>query len=253
MEAQPLRVASVNIEGQRHLKERILPFLKDINPDVALLQEVFYRDLRLFSQTLQMEAVFAPMRVRPLDYLRNDCPMYPWGVAILSGIPITECQALYYDRFSDDLPLGHPDHKDDTETEHDNNAKVLLKAKVEKAGSLFNLATTHFTWTPNGQPSPQQWKTLERIKAFLDQDDRLIFTGDTNAPRGGPIWAKFCETFTDGIPQDVTTTIDGNFHKAGPRPLVVDGLFNRGYRVSNVRVIDGISDHCAVTGEAHSD
>ena len=51
----------------------------------------------------------------------------------------------------------------------------------------------------------------------------------------------------DNIPPPVTTSIDGPLHRAGDLGLMVDGMFTtQGYEAREVRVVDGVSDHCAL-------
>lgn len=52
-------------------------------------------------------------------------------------------------------------------------------------------------------------------------------------------------------PPEITTTIDSATHYSGKKlELVVDNIFTTPeYRVNNIRVITGVSDHCAVSGE----
>ena len=75
----------------------------------------------------------------------------------------------------------------------------------------------------------------------------VVFCGDFNAPRGRETWLIIASKLKDNIPQDITTTIDGHLHRAGDLQIVVDGLFtSKNYKASDVRVISGISDHCAI-------
>jgi hypothetical protein len=64
------------------------------------------------------------------------------------------------------------------------------------------------------------------------------------------VFGRLAERLTDNIPPDVTTTIDHDLHARGPvPPYVVDGLFTTPqYAASDVRVVSGVSDHCAVLG-----
>ena len=88
---------------------------------------------------------------------------------------------------------------------------------------------------------------------LFEQKKEIVFCGDFNAPRGGEVFSTLATVFTDNIPSSVTTTMDNALHRVGDklRPLVVDGLFTRGYKASNVRVVCGVSDHCAVVGEIY--
>jgi hypothetical protein len=59
------------------------------------------------------------------------------------------------------------------------------------------------------------------------------------------------DKYSDQIPVDIKTTLDASIHRSGSKPdfpeFVVDGLFTAGkYKVSDVRVVSGVSDHCAL-------
>jgi hypothetical protein len=54
----------------------------------------------------------------------------------------------------------------------------------------------------------------------------------------------------DNIPPEVTTTLDQEIHGVKGLQFVVDGMFSQPpYVVNNVRVVTGVSDHCALVGE----
>lgn len=245
-----LSLISLNIEGHKHLSERVIPFLKNSQPEVILLQEVFFQDLKLLSARLGVETVFAPMCLRPLAYGERG-EFLDWGLAVLSRLSIVECEAVYYVGSPRNLPMIDPTlHQSDADLE----ARALLCVGVKKNNKLFNLATTHFTWTPDGQPSDQQRHDLPKLCQALAGRE-LTWTGDTNAPRypkSGEIWNQLSQRFIDWIPSNVTTTLDRNLHRAGDLQLVVDALFTtNGYQAQNIQVIDGLSDHCAIVANIY--
>lgn len=60
----------------------------------------------------------------------------------------------------------------------------------------------------------------------------------------------FAQNLKDNVPETYRTSIDGNIHRAGPLPLMVDCLFTTpGYTAADVVLKDGVSDHMAVAGE----
>jgi hypothetical protein len=245
-QAKGITLVSVNIEGRRHLEDRVIPFLKDVSPDVVNLQEVYDFDLRRFSEELGMEAIFAPMRIRPLTY-REQGENFYWGLATLSRFPISRCQADYFQRSSMDIPENAPNGI------HDDNAGLVLNSTIQN-GAEYNLGNTHFTWTPDGYPSSQQDENVGKLLDLVS-GKRIILSGDTNAarvlPNGEPgrIWRQIAEVMKDNIPVDIGSTIDGKLHKAGDLNLVVDGLFTNGYFAKDVTVVPGISDHCAIVAQ----
>ena len=88
-----------------------------------------------------------------------------------------------------------------------------------------------------------QTAAVQRL-ADMVRHRSVVLTGDFNAPRGGPIFAAVADVLTDCVPPDIMTSIDPLLHRAGALELMVDGLFSsRDYRVSEVRMHSGLSDH----------
>mgnify|MGYP003739632349 CR=1 FL=1 len=103
---------------------------------------------------------------------------------------------------------------------------------------------THFTWSPNGEANDEQRLDLAEMLSQLENYDDFILCGDFNAPRGKEIFAQLASRYTDNLPPEVTTTIDGQFHYAGQLEIVVDGFFTTPrYQVESLQVRAGLSDH----------
>lgn len=114
----------------------------------------------------------------------------------------------------------------------------------------FRIGTTHFTWTPDGEADEVQRTDIESLFAVLEKQGDIIFTGDFNAPRGKEIFSRLAERYHDNVPSEYTTSIDSTLHRAGDLPHMVDGIFSTsGYAVQNVRMVCGVSDHCALVAE----
>lgn len=234
-----MKLVSLNIERAKHL-DRILAFLQKERPDVACLQEVFQPDLADFAQRLGLGYVFAPMvlmgRAQP-----EEPPFVPFGIGMLSRFPIKNVQRRYYDGeetvASKAIFNGIPDAY----------AHPLLSARFQTDGEQLTLATTHFSWTPDGKPNDTQRKHLQALLKLLEGFDDFVLCGDFNTPRGGEIFTELAKRYKDNIPPHYQTSIDGSLHRAGPLQLMIDGLFSTPhYEVSNVRLQDGVSDHCAI-------
>ncbi len=86
---------------------------------------------------------------------------------------------------------------------------------------------------------------------ILTKIPELILCGDFNSPRGGGgIYDRLATQYRDHIPAHITTTIDGQLHRAGPLQFVVDGLFSSPeYLVNQVQVVGGLSDHMAIVAK----
>lgn len=238
-----MKLVSINIEGHRHLHERVLPFLEQEQPDVVCLQEVFEVDVPVIAEALGMQSFFQPMVnvTEPTIHVRHALGVL--GVAQFTKLLVREQQAAYYV----DLKLGRLPIFFENGNPNSMN-RVLVWQTVEKDGQLFTIATTHFTWSTRGESTLEQLRDLGALQRILDTIPEFVVCGDFNAPRGNETFARLAERYTDNIPPEVTTSIDGEFHKAGQLELMVDGLFSTPeYVLSQVQVLGGVSDHKAIS------
>lgn len=235
---EPLRLLTLNIEGDRHLKDRVIPFLVAQKPDVACLQEVPSTALPALRRAVGGWIHFAPQTI-----IRGIAS----GVVIASHLSRDELPSdLYYVR----VGYGFPEYRDKDSTSYH---RVFSWVTVEYRGATYRIGTLHHTWTAEGVSTPEQRADAASFLEFARGFPDLIWCGDTNAPRitkdGGPgaTWAMFAAEYRDNIPSGVTSTIDPKLHRAAPLPLVVDGIFSTPhYDVFAVEVISGVSDHCAI-------
>ncbi len=229
-----LKVVSLNIEQDKHF-DRIIPFFKESQPDVILMQEVYFKDIPLLEKTLTMHAAFAI-----LNTFRNK-ENSEFGLVTLSALE-TNSYSIYYRGDPANPPaLG--------KGEAANQARAILVTDLVKNNAQYRVVNTHFTWTPDGQPTERQYTDIDILLQHLSEIPEFVLCGDFNAPRGRPIFDKIASRYKDNIPSDITTTIDQHLHKAGDLNLVVDGIFTTPtYQVNAVEVISGLSDHCAVMG-----
>lgn len=245
----PIKIATINIEHGRHLPE-LFEFVKREQPDVLCLQEVFEVDVDAVKRETGMEGFFHPYGIVKKSYGYPIDPRGLWGELILfqtNKVNIidqenSKCTYYYYGILNGRIPeFTHPSSP--------NN--VVQVVKLIAHNHEYVVANTHFTWSANGRATQLQRRSFARLSSFLSKYPELILCGDFNAPRGGEIFSLFTQRFTDNIPPDITTTIDSSKHYSGKKlDLVVDNIFTTpGNKVSNVRVITGVSDHCAVVGE----
>lgn len=235
----PLTLASLNIDGNKHF-DKFIPFFKKADPDVICLQEVFSQDLLLLRKELGMEVIFAPMTMRP--YITDDpTSLAIMGVAICSKLPLDSVEPIYYFGNSEMVPLYR--YHDETR-QH----RPLLFATATKENERFVIATTHFMVTDEAKPTDYQRRDLASVLKITESIPEIIMCGDFNAPRGDEIFDALAKRFTDNIPVEYTTSIDGTIHRKGPLPYMVDGLFTSPqYRARNVKLNSGISDHMGIT------
>lgn len=245
-----IKLVSLNAEGDKHL-DKIPEFLRAINPDVVMLQESFHKDWHELSRAFGMNFVFSPMRYYPRSWsdpvVNNELGL--WGLTTMSKIGFSNVLSYHY--VEDHLPFT-PIHYSLGTGVNDRLRRSLLVTEINNKGTLFRVVNIHFTWTPDAEnevePSNFQRQDLQILLGFLRQFPDIILCGDFNTPRGKEIFATLSHIYKDNIPPRVKTTIDSKLHKLNRQiQIVVDGLFTTpGYVVDEVKVIDGVSDHCAI-------
>ncbi len=234
------KIISINIEKDKH-HDTVLPFLQREQPDVVCMQEVYGNDAERYQYELGMKGIFGPMTLCPSRYVEG--ALHVEGVAIFSRHEISNVKVALYAGYAKYIP-AYVD-KDAKTYNH-----ILLSCDVHKDNAVYTIATTHFTWTPNGDPDALQRKNLSALLRKLKELPNVVVCGDFNAPRGREIFDKLAKKYKDNIPREITTTIDPVLHRAPNLELVVDGMFSsKKYVVGNVRAETGVSDHKAIVGE----
>lgn len=210
-----LKLISLNLEGHKHLDLQV-PFFLAQFPDVLCLQEVFEVDFEYLRSELGMEGGFAPMCLHEDE----NGEFKPFGVAILTRLPIRSIQPHYY--FGD--PAVMYEYVSGSKNSQEELNKVLLHIILSGPhGSEFSVGTTHFTWTPDGEANDRQREDLWALFKILDGIPEFVLCGDFNAPRGGEIFAALAKKYADNIPAQYTTSIDGNIHARVRYPTWLTG------------------------------
>jgi len=248
-----LKLISINVERSKHL-DRVLPFLKAEGADVVCVQELMERDIPAFEEATGARCIYSPG-------MRHDREGEKGieGIAMFSRFQVRSHVERFYLGSADDIRIY--DFSSAEAKRSSQNFKVLL-CEVESGGVVFKIATTHFTWTPDGLPTDYQREDLETMLRILQNEGDFVLCGDFNAPRGGEIFSKIAETYTDNIPSHYEWSIDTDLHRAGDGQIqqnakkaglpgfMVDGLFTtRRYRATNVELRSGVSDHMAVVAD----
>ncbi|OGG69465.1 hypothetical protein A3F27_01015 [Candidatus Kaiserbacteria bacterium RIFCSPHIGHO2_12_FULL_53_13] len=233
-----VKLISLNVEGSQHL-DLVLPFLEREMPDIATIQELNEEDIPRFSKALGGSSyLYGPM-ARQL----RDGVSAVFGIGIFSRLSMRKKNIFYYHGG----PESIPDSDFDKPETYSMTNRALAICDAEKEGVAFRIVTTHFTWSPEGQPTELQREDMRKVLWTLDASGEFVLTGDFNAPRGGEIFNTFAGHYKDNVPASYTTSIDGTLHRAGQLPYMVDGLFSTpGYTVSDVEMVSGLSDHCAL-------
>jgi endonuclease/exonuclease/phosphatase family metal-dependent hydrolase len=234
-----LRLIQLNIERERHL-DRVLPFLAEQNPEVACIQELRESEIPSLEHAFGATCFFVPMAHH--DSMRD-------GVGIFSRLPIVQrgshCYAgaeglREFDKSTPDTVVRSQNY-------------MLAWCDVEKEGTTTRIATTHFPWTPDGEVSEFQRKSVQALLKALSSLGEVVVCGDFNAPRGGEIFKILTEHLTDNVPLKYQSSLDPKLHRAGHLNRMVDDIFStKGYAVSDVEMRCGISDHCALIATVHS-
>lgn len=237
-----LKLVSLNIEGDNHLA-RFIPFLQKESPDVICLQELLEKDIPLIEKETGTTCVFAPMfytdweKGGPFPVWRS---YYPEGTKLGSGIFFrtkpTNVETYNYNTIST-IPKRAQEV-----TVH----REVIVATIQLYTS-YTIASTHFTWTGDGSVSDEQREDATKLLVYLERFPDMILCGDFNIPRPNEVYQMFTQRFTDNIPPTATTTLDQHLHKIKNLQLVVDYVFTSPhYRVSDLRLVDGVSDHIAI-------
>lgn len=235
-----MKIISLNIEKNRHF-DRIIPFLEDYFATgedlVVCLQELYEEDLAMLKEKFNCDGVYFPM-----SHYVSEVDDSVQGIAILTRLEIQETNIHPYCEILDELPVW------DNEKKIVNGAVIV--SQIKGTYNTYTVGTVHFTLTPEGTVTQTQTAHLKTMLRELERYKDLILCGDFNAPRGRATFDTLATIYKDNIPLDVTTTIDGNIHRAGPLPYVVDGFFTTpGYTVTEIEIKDGLSDHKGIIAQ----
>jgi endonuclease/exonuclease/phosphatase family metal-dependent hydrolase len=253
-----MKLISLNIEGHRHLHERVIPFLIEQQPDVVCLQEVFGVDMPHLKHALQADGLFVPMSNVTEVSKHQSHALGELGLAIFSKHPDAQYDFAYYVtkpiQEGSSLPIFF--HNQDANSMH--RALAWVTIPHDHSGHSSTIATTHFTWSPQGSYTPEQANDLKALLTIAAQLPPHIVCGDFNSPRRQKaqddhysqqnVFAQLAAIYTDNIPQEISTSLDEQWHKAGKLEFMVDGLFSTPgiFELHNTHLVGGVSDHKAV-------
>ncbi len=236
-----LKLISINVERSKHL-DVVIPFLEKEQADVVCVQELMEWDIPALEKATGASSVFS----REVLY-DNEREKGVQGCGIFSRSGFVVHRDDVYHGGKNSL---RPYDSTDIESKRQTQDLKVISADIEKNGIFFRIATTHFTWTPDGEADDYQRKDLVALFEILGAQGDFVLTGDFNAPRGKEIFSAIAAKYKDNVPLEYTSSIDGSLHRAGALPYMVDGMFSTPrYRVENVRMVSGVSDHCALVGE----
>lgn len=236
-----LSLVSINVEWDKH-HDTVLPFLERTDADIVCIQELPEKDIPLYEKTYGGTCI----AYAPVCRLRRPEGLMTITEAILTRIS-AQGKVAYY---AGSLEAVRVDDENS-----DVGVHALILADLQKDGVPYTIATTHFTWSPKGEPNDNQRRDQAALFAILDSLGEFALVGDFNAPRGKETFSKFAERYKDNIPPKYETSIDVTLHKTRNNPVenarvgkyMVDGLFTTpGYVAKDVRLQFGVSDHAAI-------
>jgi exonuclease III len=241
-----MKLISLNVEKNLH-NETILAFLKKENPDVVCVQELFTEDFDLFKKELGFDGIY-----KLFGYLNSKS--YPTltgngeGIAIFSKNIINSGSILYFGKEEDILK---PSDERFLNEEFKKIYSLIWIEIQDTNGIPYKFITTHLPVTKEGESSPFQLEVTKAMLSKLNLLGEFVLCGDMNAPRGRKTFSLLEEKYKDNIPLEYKTSIDKNLHRVkGGIPYMVDGLFTTPeYVASNVKLVDGLSDHMAIVAE----
>ena len=234
-----ITLVSLNVERRRHL-DTVEEFLKARMPDIVCFQELAEEDVGHFTKLLGASSLYAPMTKET----ERDGDVVTHGLALLSRLPINHSSITYYVGKKETLPTS----REENSGTYNNANRPLIVANVGTGSRECTIATTHFTWSPDGKVTDEQKKDMQRLLELLASETELVLSGDFNAPRGGEMFAALASRYKDNIPEEYTTSLDQALHRAAPIEKMVDGLFTTShYKVDNVELVSGVSDHQAIS------
>lgn len=228
-----MKIVSLNAERENHL-DTVREFLCGELPGVFCVQEILKSTFDMLCAEENLRGYFAPMTSLADDGSADR----QQGVAILTDQPCFLREIQYYENFTEDYPA--------MAGRNDRPRVVLLTVGVGAGDDALTVATTHFTWTPDGKASDEQRVNLESLLELIDTYPSLVLCGDFNAPRGGEIHQKLSQKLRDTVPLDIKSTLDPEKHRCW-NPFVVDGIFvTPDLLAHETSVVSGVSDHCAL-------
>jgi endonuclease/exonuclease/phosphatase family metal-dependent hydrolase len=249
-----MKLLTLNVQGNAHWPDRALGFLRQEQPDVVCLQEMFdFQIPQVVEELGLVEWQFLPF-CRTNETLSEGSPMQPWGIFWGSRFP-AHIESSHYEKHGTEVDGVYqaPEFLIGGDPAGVDRGVLVGETTDPATGEFFRIVVTHFTWSMGGIYTSEQAVSLNNLLGILDKFDELILVGDLNSPRGlepDNVYAQLQQRYRDNIPTEVTTTLDPVFHKTrGSVSYVVDGYFTSdAYKAEQVRVVQGVSDHCGVVG-----
>ncbi len=239
-----MKIVNINVERNKHLKT-VIPFLQKENPETVCFQEIMEKLVFKIASNLNMHVTFVPFAV--LDGWEEGVTGDKWGIAVLTKRQHNVFGIHYYQGTSDIKVFKEEQW---TDKSHESISRAVLVVEVHDQDSKIVIGTTHFTYTPNGEPDNWQRESLKKLLEALTPYKNLILCGDFNIPKNTEMYHEMNKYFIDNIPDKYKTSLDPELHRVRGLEYMVDYLWSRGsFKADDVRLRFGVSDHCAIVGD----
>ena len=235
-----MKLISINIEHNKH-NARVMSFLDKERPDVVCCMEICEQDVPKYESLLGMQSFFKRVNKATMEHGGHEDYV---GNAIFAKKLLSKDFKYYY---GSEEAVGPYTPSSDITKFRNNSQLPLLWANIEHNGKMYRIVTTHLTWTMAGESTAFQLEDVENMLALVKGLGEIVLVGDFNAPRGGETFSRIAKHYKDNIPAKYATSIDQHLHKVKGLQYMVDGLFTTpAYSASDVKLVDGVSDHMAI-------
>lgn len=238
-----MKLVSLNVELNKHY-DTVLNFLKREKPDVICLQEFLEIDFDRFKKELNMNGVFQAFRYVIKEPYYKDVEGKKQGIAIFARNIVNSGSIFYLGKEEDVLKSFEVYVSNGS----DKKNRALLWADIKNEESvIYKFITTHLPLTEKGESTPYQLAAADSFIRSINPFSEYVVCGDMNTPRGNETFNCLAKKYKDNIPLKYKTSIDQNLHRVKGIQFMIDGLFTTpSYKASNVKLVDGVSDHMAI-------
>jgi endonuclease/exonuclease/phosphatase family metal-dependent hydrolase len=216
-----LRVVSYNVHGLRDDGAAVARVLRELDPDIALIQEL---------------PTFLLWRGRAASFARRADLLYAAGGGTTGGTALFTAVRVDVREVQEHRLRRTPGlHR-----------RGVVLARLEKDGLAFGAASIHL-----GLDSGERARHLTDLTGLVNRLglDRMVIGGDLNEVATASTWVRLASQYADAGAADPAPT----FPVANPRHRI-DGVFSRGAELTSYRVVDtpdarAASDHFPVVVE----
>ncbi len=243
-----VKLINLNIwHGGWRLWDNILEYLKQEQPDILMLQEVYMSEEEAVEPYLKTVASLQKEIGLKYEFqsaevvISTGHEMAPIGNAIMSRFPLIEPTINVVHGRSDVLQVF-----EDNPALFANYPRHLLHAGIGIDGTIYNIMTTHGVWAPDGVETESQKSMGKKISQYLHGKPNVILSGDFNINENSECIMGLEEHLVNIFKGERTTSFNLK-HKSKPgyAEAVVDFIFaSQNIKVLEHRTADAdVSDH----------